>query len=74
MGGRIVNVKRSYEVRGLTFPGGQSFETWLPRGLWEVCGKCSLRDRDGDYRDALMLRRPVPMIQDGVWYVGVGVV
>ena len=70
---RVHKIKER-QVRALTYlPHGQSCETWLPAGLWQVQGTCSITGRDGSRQAAIILRRPVPLVQDGTWYVGTAV-
>lgn len=69
----VVKVK-ARTVRAVTFlPHGQRCETWLPAGMWQVVGGCDLTsDRDAtEYVPSLMVRKPIPMVSDGMWYTGV---
>jgi hypothetical protein len=56
--------------RGLTYlPNGQRCETWLPKGLWHAHGECEVVGDFGARSAAVMVRRPLVMPQDGIWYV-----
>ncbi len=67
-----VRLVRARAVRALTYTSfGGRCETWLPVGYWRVEGDCLVRaGRDGgELVPALILLRPAPLTQDGVWYV-----
>ena len=72
MSGQVVKVK-ARTIRAVTFlPHGQRCETWLPAGLWQVVCGCELTGgRDGtELSHAIMVRKPVPLTSDGIWYTG----
>ena len=66
-------VVKANTVRAITYgPSGQRCEQWLPAGLYQVDGQCSLapaRMANTEWIPALILFRALPQKPDGVWYV-----